>query len=248
MNLVDLETMLEEIPEKHRYLNAMLLTSYEETLQNNYYHASIEQFYHVTYTPHDNNPLSLQEIELTKLKDAIILIERLESVHLWKKELESKAGTRTFYAFIAGLAVYWYVLDKIMTWAFNTFGSNAVVALLSLFFMFYPLIILFKALNKYFLKSFNVDHVEEVRQEFVQYALLNPFVNSLPANFDNSTALHTIREYITSGRADTLKEALNLYASELQHQDLQNSIHNSIMAAQPAPTFLEAIIGRIFRR
>lgn len=223
-----------EIPKKYLLNNTLMMTRFEEAVEENGYVGTQADFYEAYYQTFS----SQKEIDLEKIRDAIMLLERLESLELWKTDViksEKKKIWSRFTVHSICFEVILLILFKIGLPQF-LLGLPFYAGLVYIFWNLYNNL---KATKE----SELVQSIDNLSTNVRYYALENPFVASLTSDFDDALVLYTLAKYINSGRADNLKEAMNLYAQEVQYQELQASI-SSLNEGQTFGQYLSREINK----
>ncbi|MGT2800989.1 hypothetical protein [Streptococcus marmotae] len=241
MNLNDLEQLLTIVPNKYHLQNIAERTSYEEYIRETQQQVSVQQFYDAYYQFPDNGLESQKQTDLEKLKDGIILLERLESILGWKMATLQLVKRRCNVATFLGAMIYWNILVYIIFNPITLFSANPVIVL---GLAIVPIIILRRFVKRYLTTFYKLEEIDSLYQAHFQYTLTNPFLYYLDTDFTTSNTLHTIRNLILSGRVDTLKEGLNLYALDVRNLRIEESMHAAVADINP-PTFGSAISDEI---
>lgn len=200
--------------------------------------------------------------QIRDLKENIHLRERerKESETLWSNERASKYKKKTSWAsglFVCGgLSLFTILTDPEMLMLGLTFGIVFVVIASLLIFSAHLSLQKKTAQDKqWFKQRFDEDNsknqadnakISQLSKESVQ--LLDngkAFLEILPETYRNAEAVCFMLLAIKDGRADTLKEAINLYEEQLHRWRVENMLQDTLQMQQIHANFMNSAMQEI---
>jgi hypothetical protein len=211
---------------------------------------------------------SPKEVLLLKIKDAYIDMSRWTSAYQYQNDLNnvisenekaSKKNLLIYQVFLAFSLFFW-----IFSFLFNIFYIGlsldyhpflANFFLILALFLYLPRLWSKKKAKELFLKQKNLLDSEafEYFKVFKDNVLSNPFLNSLSPDFSSPSALIALHNYISIGRADDLKEAINLFVQEqkealVNNQNIAHQKNMESMVHQNTTVNTINMINNIFKK
>lgn len=105
--------------------------------------------------------------------------------------------------------------------AFGGYFLIVVFGLIAIFATIYLYIILEEKINLYQIKKKTIKHADRIKEIIEEEKSLMNFLESmnLPLDYCYPNAIGHFESYLLNQRADSLKECINLYEQEIQHQN-----------------------------
>lgn len=229
-----------------------------------------EEFYTIVYDNYlKKQPFySEKDLILLKLKDAYLDLARWDSAVTYTNRLEyvisenRKAANKNLIIFQV------FLTFSLFFWIFSFLLNIFYIGLSLNYHPFLANFLLILALFLYLPRLWSKKKAAEAlsRQEnkltdeaigyfniFRDNVLSNTFLNSLADDFSNPSAIIALHNYIFMGRADNMKEAMNLFIQEQREEQLnrQNQQHQQnmeAMARQNTTVNTINMINNIFKK